>query len=354
MKKLLYGTTALVAAGMIGSGAYAADKIKLNVGGYYQTSIAFGDQDADTNKRMHKFAREGEVRFRGSTTLDNGIQFGAEIQLEAETCGDQIDESFVWVSGAFGRINYGGENSAPYTMGNQGGSSVAPGHGLNSPNFSHTSFFLTTAITGSGDDEKITYLTPRMAGFQLGVSYTPDATQAGNGGAAYASTYSGFQADNDAGEQSEIFGIGANYINKFGDVGLAITGGYETSSLESSTATVVDDRTEWALTGNLTYSGFRFGAGYRVNDRGIDQDQTDLNISISYGSGPWAVSLMYANQDRDELSNGEIDAFELAGRYVLGPGITLGAGIQLYDNERTSGPSQGDSTIVFLGTSFSF
>ena len=35
MKKLLYGTTALVAAGMIAGGAQAADKIKVGVGGYF-------------------------------------------------------------------------------------------------------------------------------------------------------------------------------------------------------------------------------------------------------------------------------------------------------------------------------
>ena len=354
MKKLLYGTTALVAAGMIGSGASAAEKIKLGVGGYYQTSIAIGDQDDDENRRMHRFSREGEVIFTGRTTLDNGIQFGAQIQLEAETCGDQIDESFIWVSGAFGRINYGGENSAAYLMGGgYGGKSVAPGHGLNSPNFSHTTLFLTTSVTGSSDSEKITYFTPRMAGFQLGVSYTPDRTEAGSSGAGYASSYAGFLPDNDPGQQSESFAVGANFVNKFGDVDVAIAGAYETSNLEEPKGAVDDDRTEYAITGNVTFSGFRIGAGYRVDDRGIDEDQTDFNLSVSYSSGPWAVSLMYANQDRDEPGNHEVDAVELAGRYVLGPGITLGAGIQIYDNDR-AGRSSGDSTIVFLGTSFSF
>ncbi|MCS5605977.1 MAG: porin, partial [Alphaproteobacteria bacterium] len=118
MKKLLYGTTALVAAGMLAGGAQAADKIKVGVGGYFFGYLVGVDQDdaaasgangaaPGNNTRGHDITREGEIIFTGKTTLDNGISFGVQVQLEAETCGDQIDESFMWMSGSFGKINLG-------------------------------------------------------------------------------------------------------------------------------------------------------------------------------------------------------------------------------------------------------
>ena len=49
MKKVLYGTTALVAASMLTAGAAsAAEKIKLSVGGYYQSVFAVSDSDDQT------------------------------------------------------------------------------------------------------------------------------------------------------------------------------------------------------------------------------------------------------------------------------------------------------------------
>ena len=132
MNKFLYGTTALATAVMLSTGAMAADKIKMGVGGYFAWFGVFGDQDdgagpdgiagtpddsPGAGARDHQFMREGEIIFNGSTKLDNGISAGVQVQLEAETCGDQIDETFVYFFGSFGRINLGQENSAPYLMG---------------------------------------------------------------------------------------------------------------------------------------------------------------------------------------------------------------------------------------------
>ncbi len=353
MNKLLLGTTALVAAGMVGSGAMAADKIKMGVGGYFQISMAAGSQDDDTDKRMHLISDEGEIIFNGSTNLDNGIQVGVQVQLEAETCADQIDEHFMWFSGGFGRVQLGAENSAPYAMGYASPAASHWAHGLNSPNFSHTSLFLATTISMTSDSDKITYFTPRMAGFQLGVSYTPENDEAGNG-AGYNSSYSGFPSDAEAGEQGEVFEVGANYVNKFGDVSLAVSGGYAGGSLE---APGVDDRTQWNVGASIGFSGFTIGGAYRVDDRGIDSDRDDYNIGLRYSTGPWGVGIQYAHAEVDE-SDDEIDAIEIGGSYAFGPGMLLMAGVQFWDHETDTGAlggaSDGDSTIFFLGTHVSF
>ena len=198
MKKLLYGTTALVAVG--------ADKVKIGVGGYMQAFFVGVDQDDNdgepgVNLRDHLVAREGEIIFNGSTTFDNGLKVGAQVQLEAEVCGDQIDETFIFFSGSWGRVNIGAENSAAYLMHYSAPASSHWAHGLQSANFMHAgpgaghgvgNCVHTAPANLTSDSEKITYFTPRLSGFQFGVSYTPERCQENNPGPeGCGGTYSG-------------------------------------------------------------------------------------------------------------------------------------------------------------------
>ena len=143
MKKLLYGTTALIAAGALASGsAVGAEKVSMGVGGYMQAFFVGVDQEDSAGEpgadlRDHLVAREGEIIFNGKTTFDNGLQVGAQVQLEAEVCGDQIDESFIFFSGSWGRINIGSENSAAYLMHYSAPAPSHWAHGLQSSNFMH-------------------------------------------------------------------------------------------------------------------------------------------------------------------------------------------------------------------------
>ena len=114
MKKVLYGSTALVAAGALAAPAAAEEGISLSLGGFYTVAFAVQDMDydsglggpGDTNSTT-MFAN-GEVHFKGETTLDNGITFGVRIELEAQSQGDQLDENYAYIEGSFGRLIIGG------------------------------------------------------------------------------------------------------------------------------------------------------------------------------------------------------------------------------------------------------
>ncbi|MBA4100348.1 MAG: porin, partial [Rhodospirillum sp.] len=47
MKKVLLGTTALLGAGLVASPAFAADGIKLGVGGFFKTAYMMNFDDDD-------------------------------------------------------------------------------------------------------------------------------------------------------------------------------------------------------------------------------------------------------------------------------------------------------------------
>src|SRR5690348_15617399 len=125
MKKILLATTAVAAVALASGDAYAqssaAGPIKLGLGGYFQFYGVFGEQSNDPGRpgefrHNFDFKREAEVWFTGQTKLDNGHIAGVDVQLEAESCTDQIDESYIWFQGNWGRLILGSENSAAYLL----------------------------------------------------------------------------------------------------------------------------------------------------------------------------------------------------------------------------------------------
>ncbi|MBT4489396.1 MAG: porin [Rhodospirillaceae bacterium] len=387
MKKLLYGTTALVAAGMITGGAQAADKIKVGIGGYFYAFLAVGSDDDSAatatraaepgnNRRSHRITREGEIIFTGKTTLDNGIQFGVQVQLEAEQCGDQIDETFMWASGSFGRVNVGSENSAAYAMHYTSPAASHWSNGLNSPgnrNFNvggNSASIPNTNPNMTSDSEKITYFTPRMAGFQLGASYTPENCEEANGGNC-TGTYGGFQGDNTTGTQSEVIELGANYSGKIGGASIGISASWGEADVEGTSAANLaagnDDREEWSLGAKASMNGFSVGAAYYEDNNGTsvaNSDDQSWTVGLRYATGPWGFGIQYANFENESgvtaagvpNGNDELDAVEIGGSYDIGPGIKMLAGIQFVDldDNANSGANENDATVVFFGTFLSF
>lgn len=334
MKKVILGTTALVAASALTAGsASAAEKIKLNVGGYLQSSFVVADYDDPSNSDFlpTDIRHEGEVFFTGETTLDNGLTFGVNIQLEAYTASDQIDETFMYVEGNFGRVNVGSEDSASYLM-HYNAPSPVPAWGLSSPNANASGFTTPSTLTNElGDTDKITYFTPRFAGFQIGASYTPDGDKETTSATVYAPIATEGTAD-------EAYSLGVNYVQDFDGFNVAASLGYQ---VVTRTGAGVDDTDEISAGVQLGFAGFTVGGAYKYTDNdstvaaGTDNDERqDWNLGVTYGQGPWKVGLMYAGVDFEDDSaatDGDVHAFVLGGQYVLGPGVTAFGGVQYWD-----------------------
>ena len=399
MKKVILGTTALVAASALTAGsASAAEKIKLDVGGYLQTSFVVADYDTDTDQLPTDIRHEGEVHFTGATTLDNGLTFGVNIQLEARATSDQVDETFMYVEGNFGRVNIGSENSADYLM-HYASPSPVPAWGLNDANAEAGGFTTPATVSKAvSDADKITYFTPRFGGFQFGASYTPDADEeTGTGASPYAPI-------KDEGAADEAYSLGANYKGDMGGVSVAASLGYQLTTRTNSTTagnttyTITDGGADTVITVNgngeiqsitdadgvatataasavtsledtdefsaglvLGVAGFEFGGAYKYTDNvaGVDdRERQDWNLGVTYGQGPWKVGVQYAGVDQDgdtAAEEGELHAFVVGGQYVLGPGVTAFGGVQYWDGEDALEGSEGENaTIFFVGTALSF
>ena len=208
MKKLLLGSTALVAGGLMAAPAMAADPIKIGVGGYYQFFALAGNIEGvyapDGTSIQYKglqFIQEGEIHFIGQSKLDNGTTVGLTVELEgwnnsvtSATGGHarQIDEAFLFAFGDWGRLEFGSRDQASYRM-YYGAPSALLGWGF----FQHNSTFnwasaamlanpaqgAATFFTIGGqfqDVNRINYFTPRFMGLQIGVGYAPKINLAPN------------------------------------------------------------------------------------------------------------------------------------------------------------------------------
>ena len=369
MKKILLGTTALVAAGAVAgiAPAQAADPIQITVNGYMEQWFGFGDNDdgkatvGGGDPQNVNIQSDSEIIFNGRTTLDNGITFGVQVQLEANSnAGDQIDESFLFIQGGFGRILLGSENSAGYLM------QVAPvdeGIGFNSGD--QTNWIANP--TGSGmfrsafgsvnvepgrvnDSEKITYFTPRFAGFQFGASYLPEGAQDNTGVTSQATNF------------HDGVTTGVNYTQDFGGFGIEASATFGYMNVSNTTVnaapTLDDSAMHYTVGANVTVGPFSAGAAFAHQFQGdisttASIEGYGITGGVGYANGPIGVSAnVFYGRVEGRIADPEDDthlSVGLSGRYTLGPGISTKAtiGWAQFDGELADGAGVSTNNGVF-------
>src|SRR3954449_12663131 len=118
MKKILLGTTAIAAAALYAQTAQA--QITVSLGGYTEFFGAFYDDDAP-NRTDREFELETEIVVRADGKADNGLLYGAKIELQNSTGGSGAtgvgtDEASVYLGGTWGRLKLGDFDGAADTM----------------------------------------------------------------------------------------------------------------------------------------------------------------------------------------------------------------------------------------------
>jgi outer membrane protein OmpU len=458
MKKILLGSTALAVGGLMAAPAMAADPIKMGVGGYYQFYALAGSIESNYalsgNSIQYKgvqFIQEGEIHFIGQSKMDNGTTIGVRVELEGwnpatntnnaagPTVGSSartIDEAYLFAFGDWGRVEFGAKDDAPYVM-YYGTPSALLGFGFVQHN---TSFSWTNPVANGAnkaafhisamtldaqyqDVNRINYYTPRFFGLQVGVGYAPkiNLTTAGlnTGPGANTGAVCGFNdattangcPTNDYSWQDAL-SIGANYLNKFGDVAVAAYVGYSymnfvpglqplASAANLVTGGNLSSWKQFAAGLQFSVAGFTLGGSYIWDNNGlgtnyytgVDNDTRAYSVGVMYETGPWQMSvggtISYNNNGNGSLSlvntisgtsvavagapgsqtaafgtnqNAGALAFgtetaskiEVGANYAIGPGVKLTGGAIF---NTLSGPSNlvaGQSWAALLGMDFRF
>lgn len=358
MNKLLLGTAVAVLA-FSAAPAFAQDDstLKLNVGGHFKGYVNYTDQDDIAGVGVHKLdiLRATEVHFGGETTLDNGLTVGAQIEAIADG-GESfdLDESYVYMAGSWGRVNFGDEDGAAYLL------QVAAPSGddnidgirqfINPINYGAgnglTQFYdggIDYANDIAGNADKVTYLTPVFSGFQAGVSYTPSV----DGTVATVSRGANGNSLNSAGSIDDVWETALRYEGSFNNVGMILGGGY----------TFVDsDTNQWNVGADFDIGAFGLGAVYTETEA----DSVVLNLSdtetwvagVDYTTGPFKVGASYLN---GENAFADVDRYTGGVIYTYGPGMSFRGSVSYADlSENNASGVDGDATSVLLGTQINF
>ena len=331
MNKLLIGTAA---AALFVSPAVAGP-MAVTVGGYYNSVVYSQDVDG-TDTRDIGIHNDAEIIFKGKSKAKNGMEIGFQVQLEAEGSGesDHIDENYIYVKGDFGKVEIGAENNAAYKQ-----QVMAPKflgwktYDNNFKTWSQVSDFDKPHLDGVESDAlKINYYSPKINGFQVSYSLTPDASDTSGDTGLY-----------DASGKGSSTAMGVKYSGKIS--GMKVAASYGINELDEDTG--VDPRKDTAIglsvsSGDVTVGGTSFTK---------DANGTETNV-LHYGiayklSKGHTVGLAMHTQDKD--GGADVDIMALGGNVKLGAGTKL-----TYSYETVEDSVDGDSTFMGVGLLLKF
>jgi outer membrane protein OmpU len=324
--------------------------VEVTIGGFYSQFLSYIHQDNVTSAGVPgdpqavDVSYDSEIHFNGRTQLANGITVGFRVELEGNTDSDQIDESYAFVETRFGRIEIGSLNNAAYRMHYDApevfsrGWLTADGNLTNNVINPTTSASLDSTIIGTknrffdNDSDKISYFTPRLEGFQVGLSYVPESSQDRNVPAQKSIGY------------HEGFAVGANFVRTFGEFDVAASFGYFT--WQGPPGAPDPDAYQAGL--QVGFAGFKVGGSFariiggRSGSQGTNATASTAgtganrvegrawNLGASYTFGPVAVSLTYADGRNDSspaagpsFGDDKFTGLSLAGKYSIGPGVSV-------------------------------
>ncbi len=361
MKKILFGTSALIATTFASVGGASAAGLELDFSGSYTFGAGYLHSKAFTDRTSRgAFLADGELVATAKGTLDNGLTFGARLVFPIETStgpsttdhvrratlvdatgnpildangnqqfinytdrdtvtgrADWYEESVGWVEGGFGRLEVGHEDGAHdrSTPGVKGTwFNAANGGGFLFDHFDGTAGGWGFDGRETGDALKVTYWTPSFSGLKAGVSYVPNARGGRGANTELSST-------NDAWE------FGVRYNGNFNDVTVDVGGGYTIDPAGNRT----DDA--WAVGGNLGFRQFTVGAAYEDDGNGWD----GFGVGGAYNTGPWTFGVGYGRGDSITRVKGEVaQGASLGVDYELGQGVVISAGVEWIDPPHAS------------------
>ncbi len=352
MKKLLLASVAVGGLAFAATPAHA--EIELEVGGYFKGYAAFVDQDDDfADVNGFDFIRDTEIHIGGETTLDNGLTIGTHFEFDVDG-GESadVDESYLYFSGDWGRVNFGAEDGAAYLL-----QVAAPSADSNIDGIRQYVQPINWAAAGivpfsdgldydhdpTGKADKLTYLSPVFSGFQAGLSFSPDTDAADD--------LEGIGTDDVAGDIGQTYEIAVRYEGQFNNIGMILGGGYSHGDLEEDSGGD-DDRQVWNLGADFDIGPFGIGVIYTEDNNALDDtDSETLVIGTDYTTGPFKIGASYLNLDTEDVT--EVDRYTGGVTYEYGPGMSFRGSISYTEVDPTGG-DEVEGTAIVLGTQVNF
>jgi len=373
MKKSLYMTSALVAAGVLAlgsTGAMAKAKpLKAGVSGSYKAVVGYSKQQSAfevvgtgttaTSYNELDVKTDSEVHFKGSTKLDNGLSVSIKVELEGDQeTGADIDASSLTVSGTFGQITLGADVAAAAILSVAApstGAIGAAGGGDSRDWIQKPAAVVHAGVEGhnigGADAMKIRWISNSFSGFKIGASYVPSTT------AGTTMPQNGGTAGTNA---AQIDG-GIKYSGKMGSN--AVNVAFTRWATDAGTAS----QTGWTAGADAAFGAIKVGVAYLdVADEGKNADGSArsgtansvdaeaMAAGVSYVAGPMTIAMTYFNHERPLASgtagDDAVTKWTLGTTYNMGPGVDFIGSIQQVSwQDETAAAASNNKGVAIVG-----
>ena len=300
MKKVLFATTALVAS----AGIASAQGVELS--GHAEMGI-IGGSAIET-----QFHTDIDVKFTMSGETDNGLTFGATIDLDEEGgfANTNGGPESVFISGSFGTLTMGDTDGAfDWAL-----TEVAMGSAIADDHTAHAGYNGNAGLDGSHDGQVARY-DYSFGDFAFAVS----------------------AEINDTGVASPAFGIGGKYSGDLGGVTLGVGVGYQTNGTNDIMGISLSAAMDNGISAVVNYSDLDGAAG----------NESHMGIGLGYSMDALTVAVNYGVYDN--TVGADDTGFGLVANYDLGGGAVVQAG---YGSGSTAGAA--DVNTFSLGVAMSF
>lgn len=408
MKKFLFKTTALVSALTVvagsavagGHGSYGGDSkgksgsnLDITIGGYADFQVGFADEDIDfkddgapdssgnltgnenngikdgdeKSKTDYKFRTDVELHFNIDGVADNGLKYGAAIELEAgledddDTGGTNADIAYLYVDSSAGKFEMGDVDGASTRLKVDAGTIARATGGIDGKFYQYITqdaggaTFLDAPDIGIVMEEKgetagkLSYYSPVFSGLQFGASFVPDSGTRGN--------KNGFSYDDDK-DYENVFELGLNYEGDFDSVGVMFSATGQIGDVQYSGNTY-EDLEAYAVGLGVSFEGLCVVGSYGITDdkeKSKDSAKEYYTAGIAYKTGPFGASVTYL---ASTVENGELeDEFQnisVGADYKLAPGFLpyIEASFFEYDKDGST-VQDNEGHVILVGSKLKF
>jgi len=319
MRKLLLASSAIVGAAMLAAPAFAGD-LTVKLSGY--DDVMFGqfsesehtDPVTGTFNTRNNIGMENlfdinvSVEGKGSNNLDYGAMIslwnGPDYTNLWAGNGNAVSEqqAYVWMSNNWGKLMLGDAHGASdlFVYAPTVGSNQIDGYYQQFLDLNKVWRAQPTFIDNNEDSTRITYYTPKVSGFQGGISYAPDLYSQGmtnnaiSGGAVGAYGTNAYQNQVEA-----ALGWSGSYDKwNFKATGLATTADGNGDLVDALSGTSpVNEYLSLGLGGQVNYAGFTVGASYtdpghydELKGQGKQQDMWTLGGKYDWNQAAFAIN----------------------------------------------------------------
>ncbi|WP_434616560.1 porin [Azospirillum sp. B2RO_4] len=360
-RSLVIGCAAVALAAGCGT-ASAQAKFDILLGGDAWFQGAYVDQDNDTGLRQTEFANRFRLNITPTAKADNGLEYGARLRLRASggTANNRStdsDRAYIFVNGGFGTVQAGVINGLSDEYGiigpNVEGIEGSPdaqflNYYVNATGAPYVLGSLRTLESGDAST-KIVYLTPSVAGFQVGAAYTP----------VYGSSNTDVNRRKNTTAYRDMGEVQATYKGAFGGFGVEASAAYQFAKAASG----LEDLSSVHVGANVSYADFKIGgsyafsgdSGYATGTRGVDDQQLWI-VGANYTLGPVILAATYTDAKGIDGNfaglNSRAHVWQAGVTYTVAPGLTTGLEYSYLDNK--VGGVKNDANIVLWDTRFAF